>query len=478
MRINNFIIRKFNKSNGNNKTLQQGSIIRGKICNIEGNNVTIDLGNGTIINGRTQIALDQEKNKVISFLIKSISNSTLILTPILSDEGELNNQSSLINTILHKYNIQNNQRNKWIVKNLIQYEMPVDNETVEYTSNLVNSLEGLLKIIKNDSINLLGNNLENLYSDNISKLLTNIIQKDKLITNKQYIHLNENIELNCNNDINIKKGAIEILKNNLVDIVPNGKITENVVRKVLFLVKSNLKVSINNLKHLSDLIEGKIIIDKDINEIIDLLEKQGINVKEIKNKLAKININNYIDLDFQNKNLIENYYKNIISILSKLERIIKSKEIITKDIADRFDKLMDKLDFINKLNLENTFIFYPINQGTENIYDRIYLLNKRKKGEKKTDKLIIYMNLETLNLGKVEVLCNIFNNSIDLKFSLIDKKVIQMFETEKNRLYDMLSNCGFNNVNLNFKIKNKEGTDILNLFMDDFKEQRSVDIRV
>lgn len=113
MRIDGLVSQGIQKNNFNQEsTLKSGAIIKGRIAEISGNNVTINLGDGNFIKGRTQIPLHGLKGQLIEFLVKEASESKLILTPLENGQGGPKQEGLFINNILAQLPSKNTKKHE------------------------------------------------------------------------------------------------------------------------------------------------------------------------------------------------------------------------------------------------------------------------------------------------------------------------------------------------------------------------------
>ncbi len=442
-----------------NNKLYKNSIIRGKIIDVSEDIVSIDLGNGDILKANTLISLERYKNKVLNFFVKDLTDSNIVLTPLEREDIFINDKETFIKGLLESNNLNVNQENIEIIENLIRFKMPINKEMIEKVIKILNKIRNLINTEENEKIKYLGNN-KDIMSDNILRFLKESVETEKI--------LYEN---------NISKSDIitNKIQDELTNILKGNKVTPEIIKKVIFLLKSEIKISLNNLKFLSELI-NESFIESDLEEfLITLHEKNIIRDKEF-NKL-RIGLNNLvIKFNEEDKELLRVYYDNLKQLFKKLELILHEREKLSDEVLDKFQILKDKIIFLNKLNENATFIYYPFYFTDRNeLIDKFYILDKRKfKG--KGENLNVMISLQTNRFDKVKILANVVKDSITVNFYMDKHSDIKIFKKSDYKLKDSLIKCGYNKVSINYI--SGEDIDPLDVLSDRDAKNYLLDVRV
>ncbi|KPU28234.1 hypothetical protein TR13x_02540 [Caloranaerobacter sp. TR13] len=440
--------------------LYKNSIIRGKIIKISENIVYIDLGNGDILKANTLIPLERYKNQVLNFLVKDLMDNNIVLTPLEKEDTFINDKETFIKGLLESNNLNTNHENSEIIENLIRFKMPVNKEMIEKVIKILNKIRNLINTEENENIKYMGTD-NDIMSDDILKFLKESTESEK----KLY-------------DNNISKSNIitDKIQGELMKILKGNKITPDIIKKVIFLLKSEIKISLNNLKFLSELVNNDSFIRSDLEEfLITLHEKNVISDKEFNN--LRINLNNLvIKFNEEDKELLRAYYNNFKQLFEKFELILSERDKVSDEVLDKFQILKDKIIFLNKLNENATFLYYPLYFTDRNeLINKFYILDKRKfKG--KRENLNIMISLQTNKFDKVKILANIVRNSITVDFYMDKHSYIKIFRKSDYKLKDSLINCGYNKVLINYVIG--EDVDPLDVLSDRDVGNYLLDIRV
>ncbi|WP_427338604.1 hypothetical protein [Caloranaerobacter sp. DY30410] len=443
-----------------NSKLYKDSIIRGRIIDISEDIVSIDLGNGDIIKASTLISLEQYKNKILNFFVKDLTDSNIVLTPLEREDIFINDKETFIKALLESNNLSMNKENIEIIENLIKFKMPLNKETIEKVIKILNKIRNLINTEENEKIKYLGTN-KHMMSDNILRFLKESIKTEKV---------------SYENDISKSDIITDKIRDELINILKGSKITPDIVKKVVFLLKSEIEISLNNLKFLNELINNGSFIERDLEEfLVTLHEKNIISDKEFKN--LKISLNNLvIKFNEKDKKLLKTYYRNLRQLFKKLELILHERDKVSDEVLDKFQILKDKIIFLNKLNENATFIYYPFYfTDKSELINKFYILDKRKfKG--KRENLNIMISLQTNRFDKIKILANIVRDSITISFYMNKSSYIKIFEKNEYKLKDALIECGYNKVFINYI--NGEDVDPLDVLSDKDVKNYLLDIRV
>ena len=100
-------------------------------------------------------------------------------------------------------------------------------------------------------------------------------------------------------------------------------------------------------------------------------------------------------------------------------RLIHEDEKTTKALKE----YIDKIEFLKDMNKDLVFIYLPFN--LEKDYDDVIvtLLKKRNKEKRDSQKINIYIDLNTKKFGKLKINCHVTGSYIDLKFINIKRNM-------------------------------------------------------
>ncbi|WP_429080461.1 hypothetical protein [Brassicibacter mesophilus] len=461
--------------------LSKNSIIEAKLIEAGNNDVLLDLGNGNILAGKTELDLQGLKNNIINFLVKSLDNNKIELKPLLdttfNNEYESKflamnlpssrieqkllanvntqnnrdilteeNKTAYIKEILSLYKLEENNTSIETIKSMMKFEMPLNKETVTNVIKYINKLESIVSTNENEELYLLEPNHDPLDSDIL-----------KIIKNEESQNI-EQQDISRKLEVNNKNIADQILAQSK-SFSSQNKITPDLIKKVVFLIKCEIDVSINNIKQLTDLIEKGNLFEDKISKIFDELKSSNfINKNLVENLRSRMN-NTIVTFSHKDKEKIDTYHKEMRSVVELLSKQIVEKKDISDELRSKIKEVNDSVNLINKLNEHTTFFYLPFTYKNINLKNSFYMLSKKKR-TKTSDKISIFMRLETKNLDEIEIMCIAINNRINLSFK-VDKNFTYLFEERKSELNDILKSVGYSNVVI--RINEKNCTDILDL---------------
>lgn len=444
-----------------NIKLCKGSIIRGKVLDVTEDIVSIDLGNGNILKANTLISLEEDKNKIFNFIIKDFSKTRIVLTPLKNEDIIMIDKDIFIKELLENNNLSVDQEKIEIIENLIRFKMPVNKEMIEKVIKILNKIRNLINIKENERIKYMGSS-KDIMSEDILKFLKESIETKNLLSN--------NINTSISNKMTNK------IQEELLNILNDNKVTPDIIKKVIFLLKSEIKISLKNLKFLNELINNGSFIESDLEEFLNILhEKNIISDKKIY-KLRTYLKNLIIKFNKEDKKLLKDYYDNFKQIFKKLELIMYKKDKVSDEVLSKFQILKDKIIFLNKLNENATFIYYPFYfTDKKELINKFFILDKRKfKG--KRENLNVLISLHTNRFDKVKILANIVRDSITVNFYMKEYSYIKIFKKNDDKLKSTLIKCGYNKVFMNYIIE--EDVDPLDVLSDRDVKNYLLDVRV
>ena len=442
-------------------SLEEGDIVKGEILDVESEEALIDIKGFGKIRANIQMELGRLIGKEVDFLIKSKTIEEIQLKPILNfvDKTETleisNSKTSYLIEILNQYGIEEDFVSMEYLKDLMEYNVPINEKNIVSGIKTLKRLEQLMDLDEDIHTIL---NLEK--DTEIEKAdIRNIIIISKESDEENKTNLNSPIErtiaeieeikeivekTNINKD-NIKLESKENKIQNtdeisIKDLKSKLNIDSNIIKTTALFVKHDIKASINNIKYFLELNEAKDGFLKDL----ELLQKDFKYEKfTISDKKAMINSVSY-------KNIIEeNHMQYKILLKETKEYIDDNLDSMDKETKGRIEELENKLNFLDEMNQELNLIYLPM--FLNNNYDNaITLLKEKRNKEDFKDKINVFINLNTNNLGNIKIFCQSLGNILNIKFNGISEEDIKLFENKEKELEIVLLNIGYTLGNIEY----------------------------
>lgn len=444
MKIENHLVNNFSL-NINGVEFKEGAIIKGKILELLDKSTLID------INGHDKILAFLESNlkiavgEELSFLIKSIDDAEIILKPLLLDkcyDENTSNNENPISKLLQSLNIKEGKLSIGLAENLMKYNAPLTEKNLIYGIKTLEKLEQLINLNDNEKVVLIQSTKNKTITNQISniEILKNETTNNEVPKNEINYLVDENPSSIENLDI---KNLLVVNKNDYAELKDfkslikeffetNIKLEdedEN-IRIISFLLKNNMKPSLNNIKNLNELNENPLEFIKDLKQI-----DRMINTLRDDNKDNPVIPNN--TLNIENLKLKEdtklNEFKKLIRDFNNIQDL-KSKE--------NLNNLDNKIQFLKELNRDLSFLFFPINYGKEEFNGLLTLIKQNRNKNVFNNKVNIYINVNTNSLGNIRVSCQSVGHSLYVKMN-INKKDLELFESKEKQLIEKISSIGY-----------------------------------
>ena len=342
----------------------------------------INQNNNTKIKGFSGYKSNHQKNK--SFNIKKGIFNINKQNMLLQKNKKKNNKRNFLNS----YFI--NPNNVHISFNTVGNNFQIDSQqSIKQNKNYNTMMNNLFNKTSNNSeykksISIINKKRSNK-KFNIINEINNIIQtsneeKQKLILNefKLFLNILNKIKFNKNNDININKNDLPLIKKGGIFgfiIYQNYKFRQKneELENKLNNINSQIEEIKKNKKDIKQELENKDVIIKNLNDKMDIINKEMIKMKNIINN---INIKNSIG-DLENISIAEN--SNINNELLFNEKNNSNKKMK----KNKSGKNLKKNDNLEILNFSN-------NVGSANFNDE-FLKNYENFSEswrKEVDKML------------------------------------------------------------------------------------------
>lgn len=341
----------------NNSKIKEGDIITGEILDMSEETILLDLENVGKVKGKNEFDIDYPKFNKVSFLVKSISNGKLELAPISDIKDpklslEKFENKKITDKIFNEYNISQDEISEEFVESLLEYNVPINKENIIKGLKTIGKIEEILGKANEEKI-ILFNNI----NDPIKEEIRNF-----LIVNKEEYP---------------EKEDLNYIYDHIKDMLPEEKMSSWCIKSIAFILKNDMKISINNLEKFFLILEGKEIISKDdVDHLLDFSDKEdGYEKYSLSFKDRSL-------LTFTGKDsqYIKNYYDELNEKIDEINNKIKNGvSKVDKNTKETFEKLSDSLDFLNNINKDMAFIYVPITIKNQENKGAISILKKEKK---------------------------------------------------------------------------------------------------
>ena len=108
---------------------EQGQTFTGKIVDVNGSQVTIQMEGNLMLQARMSETVNLNMGDTIAFLVKENSGNTVMIQPLASDLQAMNNQT--IFDLLEKNQLSPSDKNYQIAETLLNEKMPVDRASMQ-----------------------------------------------------------------------------------------------------------------------------------------------------------------------------------------------------------------------------------------------------------------------------------------------------------------------------------------------------------
>lgn len=450
----------------NNKDLlfKEGSILNGKILSLIDEIAIIEVKGHGSVQARIETDLKMNLKDEISFLVKSAKGDVINLKPLLENDKIQTNlkENNSISKLLQSINIKETKLSIGLVESLMKYNIPITEQKINEGIKILEKLSQLINVNEDEKVVLISPNMRNTdIINNNTQNEANKTNETNQTTEKSIMELSEGevsipvekedirfmLVSNKDNYSNMKEIS-SIVKEYLGDEINNnikmntmdeGNVIDKInvskeegfLKLTSFLIKNNIKPSLNNIKNLKDLNNNPIEFAKNLKEINSLIKKSE------KNQLDKVFV------DTEKETVTTNYLQRIDKELGEIEKLIRN----TNDNSNLQQKnelknLENKIDFLKDLNKDLSFVFLPIHHRKEDLEGVLAFLKDKRNKKGSSEKTNVFINLNTNNLGKIRISCQLTGDLINAKIS-INKEDLELFKSAENILVEKISSFGY-----------------------------------
>ncbi|HUV85066.1 MAG TPA: flagellar hook-length control protein FliK [Methanosarcinales archaeon] len=206
-----------------------------------------------------------------------------------------------------------------------------------------------------------------------------------------------------------------------------------------YMLSKDIKITPATVKAIVDNTKGENKLSKQLEgilKLVEILEKNQVDVKEIKQELKKLFLKPEL---LQSKEKVAENFKDIVKLGAKLEMLIKEQGMDRKVDISVLQDVKGNIDFIKNINANINYLQIPIQVNEKNTTAEIYVFNDKKRSKSvNPENATILVALDLDRLGHIESLITVNKKNVNITFKVQEesfKKVIsKASETLKQSL--------------------------------------------
>ena len=456
--------------------LVEGQYFKGTILDVRNNDsmVKILLSNDQTINASIAGKMNLNIGEKVIFQVKEHIGDKLVISP--TSYGDASGE--LISKSLLGASLPETPKNIALVKELINYNQPIDKETVTnlfkqtltypdanisslvemnahdlpvsevnlkqyetyknslhtFTSQISNMAEGVSDLLADSSVAM-----DNSVSDTtelFGKLMDAFFEPDSLdaMTTK-----------NESSKINISVSDETVVVENLVkqsEVITEG---QEEVQKTFPEVAKEM---IMNAKTSEDFKAAVSFINENIGnkEELSLIFNSKEIKESIKDKISErlsIKPEIFQDENVSPKEKINALYERFDNIEEKLSKALENNPRGSENLMENSRQFSQNLSFMGDLNNLASYVQIPIKLSKEEANAELYVYNKKRGKVKSGETLTAFLHLDLENLGATDINVSLTNNQVSIRFSMEDYMSTRLIDKHLNELEERLVSQGY-----------------------------------
>lgn len=151
-------------------------------------------------------------------------------------------------------------------------------------------------------------------------------------------------------------------------------------------------------------------------------------------------------------------YKDIYASIEVLKSAVEASNIENKsDILAKMDNFQSSIRFLNEINNSSTYIQIPLNLLSKNTTGELFILKKNPKKKKlDPENAVLYLALNTMNMGEVDSLVFIDKKNVSINFRLENIHTINFFKENYIELNNMINGNGYKLVSVRYRLQGED----------------------
>ena len=440
--------------------MKPGTSFAGDIIDVCGNAIKLLLSDEKMLSATATDTRNLNIGDHIIFNVSSNNGSSVVIKPVKVNHFNTN----MVLRALEAAEIPATEKNKNIVRAMMEHEMPID-------KNSVMEMMKKVEVYKTDNpehIVAMEKHGIPLTQENVEQFGTyksyehRIMSQAETIANDIPQFLSE-LTLNSGDSktVELAKGFIDIISQNL--LYDNEVQVENAQKfsddDVTFLKSMGLmdETIVSNESFVSDglinIIKEPMTMEQVIRNL-NLLKGDELKLfiesddfKEfVKDKVERsfeININRFPVDGEETKEIVKKLYENLDkktdAILELMQNFGESHNKIVRTVSD----MRGNMQFMQDLSHMASYIQLPIKFNEGKAHSELYVFNRKKGMPVDKDVITAFLHLDMDRLGATDINITMEKHSVTTKFSLSDEKSMKIVEENLFILKDRLEKRGY-----------------------------------
>lgn len=486
-----------------NTVLQPGLNIRGEVLEQSSDRILLRVNN-ELIEAMLAEPMEDVRGQFLNFLVLSGDKGEILLKlqKMGMQVNDKQNPDSSLTQLLTQLGIETNEKTLEAIQNMMNYSITINKPNIREILNLSSRLDSLIHLKETDHIFSLEKPLEQLIR-RFSQQPETVFLKEDLLSGES--KLLKYVELSLEEGAEIQEVYEKLLSSeDILDAEESiKKLVSDIKEKSFqtgklnigsYLKESMEKKMISTFSSVSDLLLDKVLISeksisnnlqdigKEVHQFFkEVLMKETVSSSQIvsffkKNNISLTlgNIKTMIHYLNEPKDLFQDFQK-MDQVIRKYPELFENEMIAEKEIThetqlsiplNRFNSLevlsklqklyseeetwMEKIRFIQDMNKDMNFMFFPIHQDPFLKGGFVHYLKERQQRKVDYHKdLNIMINVETHHVGNVAVFCKTRQKKMDIKLS-IQEEDLELFQSDVEKLKRVIEELGFEVNSLNF----------------------------
>ena len=462
--------------------LVEGQYFKGTILDARNNDsfVKILLGNEQTIDASIAGKMNLNIGEKVVFQVKERHGDKLVITP--TSYGDASGE--LISKSLLGASLPETPKNIAIVKELINYNQPIDKDTVikifkqtlthpnanisslvemnahdlpiseenikqyeaykgsmhTFTANINNIADDVTRLVADSSLQI-----DNSVADTtelFGKLMDVFFEPDALdaVVN----NISAKIDIGVSDDTIfanvLDEGISEIIDNNVVEVASEGVENDSFqdkAKEMLISAKTSDEFK-NAITYINENIGKK-------EEIALLLNDPEVK-KSIKDKIIErlsIKPEIFEDENISPKEKIDKLYERFDNIQDKLNKALENHPKGSESLLENSKQFGQNMNFMGNLNSLASYVQIPLKLSKEDANAELYVYNKKRGKVKEGETLTAFLHLDLENLGATDINVSLRSNQVTIKFSMEDFFAARLIDKHLFELEERLVSKGY-----------------------------------
>lgn len=453
--------------------LKPGDALQGELLSINGNDISLLLGNAVTLNAKMDKNLMLQTGQMMNFLVSGNQNGKLSLQPLFTNTGLEQNAMKALDAA----NIPVTDKAVSLAEEMMKQGLPVNKESLQMMFRSMNGFPDAdimdLVMLQKMNIPVTKENISmmHLYQTNQQVLFDDLQGFSGELSRFALTSLQSmdgaEVQKFLQEFISVFRGESQESEGEQLTGAaeqPSSSIVESEQEQPVIKAGDSMKQSMTEemihtgeketavLKEqvsVKNSVDGSEEAEKLLHDLERLFLHKGSGKEGIQKELSGILYSLLKDRflmkpeEVSNPDYVKEFYKSLLGKMDQLDHLLKSSGRSETALAKNVTAVKDNIQFMNQINEMYHYVQLPLKMNQEAASGDLYVYKRKHARTGDDGALTALLHLSMPHLGNMDVFLSLKEERLSTRFCMEKEELIDFMEAHMHTLNERLAKKGY-----------------------------------